>query len=474
MSVEIIGFVAIIVGVLGLVAGPNFIAVSYLVSTLLGSAAALILEFLGGAGISPAHFLLGFLAVSLLKDPKIRRNALRGLSFPKAGFWLSFTLVYSIFTAIFFPRIFAGMTDVFAVRSTTYALEPLAPSSANFTQSVFFTADVVSFFLFTGYLALPEGRRILAKAALACAALNLIFGLVDLVTYWTNTTELLSIIRNTNYRMLNDTEVAGFKRIVGSFTEAASFGSMTLGYFAFCFTLWLRGFHTRLALSLAVLSMVALVFSTSTTAYVGLAVLLLLLYLRCGFWLLSRAVPKQAVLFLVVAPLLVAIALVGVALNDAAWTYIRNLLDTIVFNKLATDSGVERSAWIRQALQNFSDTLGFGAGNGSLRASSLLAAIVGCLGIVGLFSYGAFFVRVIASSRQASTLTDYEYAVSDAAKSCCLAWFITATIAGAFIDLGLHFFVFAAVASINDNVLRSPNPFARRPADRSSLIPAAH
>jgi hypothetical protein len=252
--------------------------------------------------------------------------------------------------------------------------------------------------------------------------------------------------------MLNDTEVAGFKRIVGSFTEAASFGSMTLGYFAFCLTLWLRGVHPRLTFTLAALSIVALVFSTSTTAYVGLSILLLLLYLQSAYRLLFKQVPRQTVLFLVAAPIVAVIAIVGLALNDAYWSYIVNLLDTIVFNKLATDSGVERSAWVNQALQNFLDTSGFGAGNGSLRASSLLAAMLASLGAFGAFTYGAFFCRVIFSSPRSPALDDYDYAVSEAAKSSCLAWFITASVAGAFIDLGLHFFVFAALACANSNV----------------------
>lgn len=470
MSIEIIGLIAAILGIIGLVAGSDFIVVTYVVSTLLGASAAVILDFLGGAGISPSHLLLGFLIVSLMKRPDVLRNAIAGLAFPKAGFWLLVTLIYSIFTAIAYPRLFAGMTDVFAVRTTTYALEPLAPTTANFTQSVFFTADFMCFFVFSGYLGASNGRKVLAKAALACATLNLVFGLLDLVTYWTNTTELLGFIRNSNYRMLNDTEVAGFKRIVGSFTEAASFGSMTLGYFAFCTTLWLRGFHPRLTFALAALSLVALVFSTSTTAYVGLSILLLLLYLQNLYRLFFQSVPRQTVFFLVAAPIAALIVVVGVALNDAASLYIQNILDTIVFNKLATESGVERSAWIRQALQNFLDTSGFGAGNGSLRASSLLAAMVASLGVFGAFTYGAFFVRVIFSSRKSPALDDYEYAVTEAAKSSCLAWFITASVAGAFIDLGLHFFVFAALASANSNVPRLVKTF--RPwADATDLIP---
>jgi hypothetical protein len=458
MSFEAIGVVAAFFGIVGLFIGADFIAVSYAVSTLLGAAAALILDFLGGAGVAPSHLLLGFLMASLMGRPDFLRNAINGLAFPKAGFWLLFTLLYSIFTAFAFPRLFEGMTLVFPVRSTTYSLEPLVPSNANFTQSAFFTADFICFLAFSGYLATSQGRRVLAKTALACAALNLGFAVLDLVTYWTNTTELLAFIRNTNYRMLSDTEVAGFKRIVGSFTEAASFGSMTLGYFAFCASLWLRGFEPRITLPLTAFSAIALVFSTSTTAYVGLSILLLLLYLQSAYRFLTGSAPRQILAFLVGAPFVLAIGIIVLALNDAAWAYVDNLLNTIVFNKLTTESGVERSAWTRQALQNFFDTFGFGAGNGSLRASSLLAAAAGSLGIIGVFSYGAFFARVIFSSRKSPELDDYDYAVTEAAKSSCLAWFISASIAGAFIDMGLHFFMFAALASANCNTVSSRQP----------------
>jgi hypothetical protein len=453
MTIEIIGAIAAVLGIIGVIAGPNFIVATFVISTLLGAAAAFQLDFLA-AGISPSHLLLGFLIVSLMRRRDVRRSAINSLAFPKAGFWLLLTFIYSIFSAFVFPRVFAGMTDVYPVRTATFALERLAPSTANFTQSVFFTGDFICFFAISGYLGLLEGKRVLAKVALSCAALNLAFAALDLLTYFTNTTEMLAFIRNTNYRMLNDTEVAGFKRIVGSFTEAAGFGSMTLGYFAFSARLWLRGFHTRLTSTLAALSLIALVFSTSTTADVGLSVMLLLLYLESAYRLAFHRVPIQTLFFLVVAPIVVAILIVGVALNDASWSYVQNLLNTIVFNKMATDSGVERSAWTRQALQNFLDTWGFGAGNGSLRASSLLAAIVASLGVFGAFTYGAFFVRVLLNNRKSPSLDDYEYGVTDAARFSCLAWVIASSIAGAFIDLGLHFFVFAALACANNNKAR--------------------
>jgi hypothetical protein len=392
----------------------------------------------------------------LVSRRAILQRALDGLAFPKAGFWLLVTAGYGIFTAIFLPRLFAGSTYVFPVRSDAgYTLVPLESSTANFTQSVYFTSDFICFIALYGYASLPQGWRLIAKAALFCAGLNLVFGALDMITYWTNTTELLAFIRNANYRMLNDTEVAGFKRIVGSFTEAAAFGSTTLGYFAFCLKLWLQGFHTRLTFVLTVLSLVAMVFSTSTTAYVGLSTLLLLIYLECIIKLVAGPVPRQTVLFLMVAPILASVAIVAIALNDASWNYIRDLLDTMVFNKLSTDSGVERSSWNRQAFQNFFDTWGVGTGNGSVRAASFLAAVLASLGVVGACTYGAFLLFMFLGNREPSSSDRYENAVSSAAKSVCLAWFIASSVAGAFIDLSLPFFIFAAVACAKKSSLAS-------------------
>jgi hypothetical protein len=472
MTVEIIGLIAVSVGIVGSVAGPPFLVFAFITSTLLGASAAFVLDSLGGASISPAHLLLGFVVVCLAGRRAILQRALSGLAFPKAGFWLLITVVYSICTAILFPRLFEGLTYIFPVRADAgYNLVPLAPATANFTQSVYFAGDFICFITLYGYASLPQGWRLIAKAALFCAGLNLVFGAADMLTYWTNTSELLAFIRNANYRMLNDTEVAGFKRIVGSFTEAAAFGATTLGYFGFCLKLWLQGFHTRLAFLFAVLSIVALVFSTSTTAYVGLSTFLVLIYLECVFKLLSGPVPAQTVVFLIAAPILAAVVVIVIALNDASWSYVQNLLDTMIFNKLSTDSGVERSAWNRQAIQNFFDTWGWGVGNGSVRAASFLTAVLASLGVVGACTYAGFLLFLFLGNRELASSDGYENAVSSAAKSVCLAWFISSSVAGAFIDLSLPFFAFAALACAKKSSRFSTRAWRMVPT-RSGVISA--
>lgn len=446
MTLELIGIIALLVGVISIFLESSFIVYAFFCATLLGSAAAFVLTSLGGTNISPAHLLLGFLTFKLLSNKSIAKQAIEGISPGRPGFWLLLTAIYSAVSAFFMPRIFAGQTYVFAVRAESAYSIPLAPAMSNLTQSIYFIADFICFFVLCGYASQPGGKRTLGRAALFCAALNLAFAALDLITYWTNTTELLSFIRNANYSLLNDTELAGFKRIVGSFIEASSFGAATLGYFAFTNKLWLLGIRPYLTLTLSLLSLFALVFSTSTTAFVGLAAFLIFTYIEILARAARKTLTSQMVLFLFGAPVILAIVVIMIALNDASSAYVQGILNEIVFNKMSTDSGVERSSWNARAMQNFYDTFGFGAGNGSVRASSFPIAVLASLGIIGSLIFGLFFLTLFLSRTATSQSNPKEEAYRQAAKSVCVAWLITSTASGALTDLGLPFFVFAALA----------------------------
>jgi hypothetical protein len=447
MTVELIGFITLALGLLSLFRPESFIVRLFLSSTLLGSSAAFILEAVGGTNISPAHLLLGFLAYRLLSVESIYGAAAKSVTLGTPGFWLLLTVVYSVLSAYFMPRLFTGQTAIFAVRNLLGGYStPLEPAMSNLTQSVYFVGDLACFVLLYGYASTLSGRRVLGDAAVWCAALNLGFAILDLATYFTNTTELMSVIRNANYALLNDQEVAGFKRIVGSFTEASSFGSTTLGYFAFTSRLWLLGVRRRMSLILTLLSLSALLFSTSTTAYVGLAAFLLYSYVNILIGAFGKPLTLQIGIFLFVVPAALVGLVIVIALNDAYWASLQNLLDTLVLNKMSTDSGIERSSWNRQAMQNLFDTFGFGVGNGSVRASSFPVGVLASLGIFGTLIFGMFFVKVLFSRTGHEPFDRLDDAYRQAAKSVCVAWLITATTSGALIDLGLPYFAFAALA----------------------------
>jgi hypothetical protein len=467
MTLEYVGVVALLVGIISLFRAPSFIVYFFVCSTLLGSAAAFVLDSLGGTNISPAHLLLGFLTLRLLSDKRMLAAAARAISFGRPGFWLLLTVVLSIIGAFCLPRLLAGETFIFAVRAQVPFAVPLGPSMSNLTQSIYFTADFVCFVVLSAYAGTTGGTRTLAYAGLLCAASNLIFGVLDLATYFTNTTELFAPIRNANYAMLDEAEVAGLKRIVGSFTEASSFASATLFYFAYTGKLWLLGVKPKLTFTLAFLSMCAVILSTSTTGYVGLAAFVGFIYLQALLQALRGPVTIQTRSFLVTAPFVLGLVILIVALNADYSSYILNFLDGTIFNKLSTSSGVERSTWNEQALQNFLDTFGFGVGNGSVRASSFPIAVLASLGIVGAVIFGLFFVTVFLPENGNSQSDRFDYPYRQAAKMACLACLITASISGALVDLGLPFYIFAALCTAK----YSPVAVARRYApSRTSML----
>jgi hypothetical protein len=455
MTLEYVGIVTLLVGILSLFRKPPFIVYFFFCSTLLGSAAAFVL--LGGTNISPAHLLLGFLSLRLLADKELSKQAMQELSFGRPGFWLLMTLTYSIVGAYCLPRLLAGETSIFAVRAEIPYVVALRPSMSNLTQSIYFTANFVCFVLLSAYARTHGGTRILGSAALFCACLNLIFGALDLATYNTNTTELFAPIRNANYAMLDDAEIGGLKRIVGSFTEASSFAAATLVYFAFTCQLWLLGIKPRLTFTLAMLSLFAVTLATSTTGYVGLAVILGYLYLQELLQALHRPVTIQARSFILATPFVLAVLVLIIALSADYSAYILNLLDGTIFNKLSTSSGVERSTWNSQALKNFVDTFGFGTGNGSSRASSFPIAVLANLGFIGTFIFSLFLVTLFLNGNGKGRPHELDEAYRRAARMACLSCLIAATISGTLVDLGLPFYAFAGLCSAT----RLPNAFAR-------------
>jgi hypothetical protein len=198
-----------------------------------------------------------------------------------------------------------------------------------------------------------------------------------------------------------------------------------------------------LTLCLSVLSFIVLLFSTSTTAYVGLTVYLFFQFVVIAFKFVFRPLRLQAIVFLIGLPIALALVVVMTCLSDASYAYVADLLHELVLNKMSSSSGIERSSWNTQAIENFLDTYGLGVGNGSVRASSFPIALLASLGFLGSATYALFLLKMWFSRRMPAPPAIA--AAQTAARSACLAWLIAATTSGSFIDLGLPFFAIAAL-----------------------------
>jgi hypothetical protein len=445
MSVEPIGLVAILVGLVCLQLGYLSTVQVLIVATAMGAAAAL---FIGGANIQPAHLFLGFAAASAFWRSREREASLRALSFPRPGFWLLCLVAFGVLSAFLMPRLMEGYMPIVPLGVTEHAptgtTVPLGPVSSNLTQSIYLTGDLVCFVAIAAIASSPAGFVAVANGIIACALVNILFALLDIGTYYSGTGWLLGFMRNAQYVLHVESEVGGLKRIAGGFSEASAFCQYTLGLLGFTGTLWVCARRPTLTGVIAWTLLVLLVLSTSSSGLAGTPPVLLLLYWtaarRHGFHP-SQPVASAALLC---TPLVVVALLIAAQFDPDLTKPIRDYIDELIFNKATTDSGIERSFWNTNAIQNFYDSFGFGVGLGTVRTSSFPLALLSNVGVIGTAFYLLFAVTAFA--RRRGIPGSYQSDVRLAARNGCIGLIIGQTISSAAVDQGLLFYVLAGLA----------------------------
>ena len=198
---------------------------------------------------------------------------------------------------------------------------------------------------------------------------------------------------------------------------------------------------------LALVLLALLLFSTSSTAYVALGTYTVFLALAAAW---QSFVPGGRPLALGWGSLLcgvtAAAACLAILLAPEALTTVWQFFDAMVVRKLESESGLERSSWNAQAWVNTMETLGLGAGLGSVRASSFPFVLVSNVGFPGAGLFLAFVVR--AATPQGGPVNDDVAIARLAARHAMLAALIAASLAAGVFDLGPTFYAFAAAAAM--------------------------
>ncbi|EWY37099.1 hypothetical protein N825_21880 [Skermanella stibiiresistens SB22] len=441
----------LLAGLICLAKGPDVALKIFFPSTLLQAAAAINLPALGSSVITPSYVLIGFFVLSLATRAEMYPRMMRPLSFPEPGFYLLCTTIFCLWSAMFLPRLFAGEIIVFSIArgdaGEGIALRLLAPSASNITQAVYFLSNLVCFVLVARYIAVYRKWSNIAEAVLICGALNLFFAALDLISFrmgW----PLLEIVRTANYRMLVDGEILGLKRIVGSFPEAGAFGYATMGIFAFSLKVWLGGHYQRAAGWITCLSFLALLLCTSSTAYVTMVLFSLFVYMESLMVSSSGDGRNSYRNVLLYVPVILMTIVLIIVMNSTLIDGLQQFFERTLFNKLETQSGKERSEWNMHAARIFIETMGLGAGVGSVRASSIILAMLSNIGVLGTLLYGGFLLTLLrrdTGKGPSKKNIPLEAVVRDGARSSCLAMLIASAMSAGSIDLGLTFFFFAGV-----------------------------
>ena len=445
MSLEPIGLITILLGILCLGLGYWTVATTLVVTSLFGSAAALII---GSANIQPGHLFLFFAALATLGRRREALSSIRSLHPNEPAFWLACLVIYGVASAYFLPRVMTGSMQIIPLGSTalddTGSTIPLVPVSSNLTQSVYLIANLLCFCMTVAICSTLGGFKAVLGGIIAYTALNILVAALDLGTYATGTQELLSFMRNAQYVLHTDDEVSGMKRIVGSFTEASSFARSTLGVLGFTGTLWLLAYRPMMTGTIALISTFLLVLSTSSTGLVGVPALALLLFgtalFRCG----SRAAARYSNTAVLYGPLIVLFVGLIVALDQKIFEQVFDYLSLVVLDKSTSDSGIERSSWNTLGIQNFVDSWGIGVGLGTARTSSFVVALLATVGIPGAIFYAIFFGDVLF--RQRGEAGTFPSNVRLAARNALIGLTIGDLLVGPVIDQGIFFYVLAGLA----------------------------
>ncbi|MDO5759246.1 MAG: hypothetical protein Q4P24_17690 [Rhodobacterales bacterium] len=379
---------------------------------------------------------------------------------------------YSIFSATVLVRLFAGEMMVFSLTrddtgvrvSTMFSWGKiwLNPSSSNISQT-FYIVLACSLFIAIAYVLSRRGADFGVRCLALAATVNLVLGVMDLAAL----DALLDIVRTANYSLANEASVHGIPRVIGGYSEAASFGSasaMFFAYFASAFTYSGRFKDGALAFGNGAFALLAL----SATGIIALAVVFSLLSLRV---LLSppQRISRMRLFLLAIGLAAVAIAVAATLTLTDAPDAIAAIIQDLIFDKSQSSSGLERTAWAMGGLEALRDTWGLGAGAGSLRSNGLPFVLLGSVGIPGTAAFVAFLWLAFGGRVADGESAGERAAILSNSRLAALAVLVSMLLAATVSDPGVPLMLLAALAVS----ARQPQPAVKdseaNPASRAVL-----
>ncbi len=389
MQLTIIGAIQVMFGLVLLLAGSVEAMFAFLlVTTLFSGSAAIVLA--SGSSIPPIDFALLFMAMRLVVPGSGQMRAT--VHAVEANGWLLVFVVYGLVMAFAGPRLFAGQFAFAPLRAETgatytsrlsflLATRSFEPSPQNMTSSIYLVGTLVAATVAHVACKAPAGRMTLVRTMVLVGIVHCLLGVLSVVGRGMAINDVLGFFRNGSYAQLTQ-DVEGISRMSGISTEPSTYAAFGVIWFVFLAECWLRRVNPWLTGTAAACLGAALLASTATTAYVGLAAWFGLVGLRSLF--VPGAMPADRALWLAV------LGLGAVVAGSLVLLWQPQLVDRIMLfsqhilvDKLSSESGIQRRFWALQGYHAFIGTYGIGVGPGSFRSSSLFTAVIGCVGAVG-------------------------------------------------------------------------------------------
>lgn len=409
-----------------------------LLLSLMGGSAALVLSGLGGSTLQPAILALAFLLVKCIlpgSGGTVKFYRAVGDLAP-----LGIFVLYGAAGAFILPYIFAGQINVTPLRPIPngyiYASFPLGFSPQNVTSAVYLLATLIA--AICGHIACqaPNAEAKVARTMSIVAMVHAFLGISGVTLAGTAWTEVLSFFRNGFYAQL-DQRLDGIIRMNGIWPEPAAYAAYGFTILVFVGELWLRDVDRRWTGWAALLLGLALLASTSTTAYVGLFAYALVIALRILLIPGSTSI-RKALVFIVGGMIALAAAISVLVVNPDLAVAFGDFFARLTTEKASSASALQRSFWARQGIEAFWASGGLGVGPGSFRSSSIITAVLGSTGIIGFSALLFHLFRVFKPTLRSTYLElgDRRTATGAAASWAALLSLIPASVAAATPDPG--------------------------------------
>ncbi|MCA0995111.1 hypothetical protein [Alloyangia pacifica] len=411
-----------------------------------GMTAAFNLPAVGGTSILMSDLLLLTLLVLVL----LRKGVDRDITaiFAPGGMALTLLLFlgYTTLASVFLPRVYAGMTEVFSlsrlVNEEGIISIPLQASGANLSQLIRLCFSLTSFLVVAILIYRRPNPALLLRSMKLATGINVALGLIDVTSANAGMASIMDPFRTANYALTLGQEMAGVRRMIGGFPEASTFGYFSLGLFGFWMSYYLSSRsagQSGAGLWLA-LATFALLRCTSSSAYVGAAGFLAVFAIvqsRNATVGMSRAAAGIVLVVAALIPVLAAASYVAYELIPAVTQFV----DRSLFDKLSSNSGIERMSWNAQAIKNFFDTDMLGAGLGSVRASNWITAALASVGLPGFFMLLVFYKRLFMAPNLSGDPETRR--IVSAMKMGCLAFIMRSLVVHGTPNMGIMFFFMA-------------------------------
>lgn len=395
--------VLVILGVLFFLSGRGLLNFAFFLLSF-GTLAAVPPEFIGGTTIlaSSAAFMLVAARQFMVKDQP--QKIIAGLLDYRALAPLTLFTVIAVVGAFTLPRAFGENVMVFPMRGAeegSFAV-PLAPSSSNFNQSINLVANLMVAGAIFG-MSRISGFTSKIKDALIWGGIGIVVtGFADLIGSNIGLTPVLELFRTASYKMMDDSEVNGVRRVIGMMSESSSFGAIAVtmgGALLFSRYAYDRMKRFFVVYPLAVICLLFVVLSTSSSAYGALGVLGLMHIADLGWRVIFTSEDQRGEVILeIVGAVVFAILVLSIVIGwEAGREQAKAFLDQIIFNKQLSDSARERNAWTAQGFEAFKATFGIGVGIGSVRTSNFFVNILASTGIAGALVFAGAMIRTFAA-----------------------------------------------------------------------------